>query len=436
MRGVLREFTVYWDDTGRVGGGSACGGARGADTASGWVVGMARKAKKKKVAKKAGVSRAPPSKGSRKKAAKAKKTPAQVEAGYRAVVKSSGFAQVVALSNDGVVVDVPGRISTRSLVLDRLLRTERLDGSFEAEGGFPQGRVVEITGPEWVGKTTLLDLVLASAQAMGGAAILHDTEIARDKPYMTKLGVDLAKLHYHTYKPHALTVERVMSISIDGIRYYRDQAPDMPVALGFDALGGTKTEDEAKKPLYDESVKKKRPRPGSAASAMARVMRHIPGELQGSRVCLVIVNHEYQSFQMSKSGRSIRKPYGGSALPYAAHVRISLFPTGDKIEDANGFVIGKWVHIRFSKSRHMLAGESEDRIAIVTGRGVDNLRSVHAELVRAGVMVLNGGWYVLNLNGKEEAFHGYWALERRCFEDSEFYGMLVSLYKEVTGWTT
>src|SRR3954471_2475255 len=55
-------------------------------------------------------------------------------------------------------------------------------------GGLPQGRIIEIFGPESSGKTTLALHVVAEAQKKGGIAAYIDAEHAMDPEYAQKLG--------------------------------------------------------------------------------------------------------------------------------------------------------------------------------------------------------------------------------------------------------
>lgn len=80
-----------------------------------------------------------------------------------------------------VDVDV---ISTGSFSLDRALGV----------GGLPQGRIVEIYGPESSGKTTLALNVVAQAQAKGKKCAFIDAEHALDPEYAKKLGVKINEL--------------------------------------------------------------------------------------------------------------------------------------------------------------------------------------------------------------------------------------------------
>src|SRR6476620_3200965 len=61
-------------------------------------------------------------------------------------------------------------------------------------GGIPRGRVTEIYGPESSGKTTLIQHIIAKAQATGGVAALIDAEHAFDPIYAQNCGVKVDEL--------------------------------------------------------------------------------------------------------------------------------------------------------------------------------------------------------------------------------------------------
>ena len=61
-------------------------------------------------------------------------------------------------------------------------------------GGVPEGRVVEIYGPEGSGKTTLILHIIAEAQKRGGAAAFVDAEHALNVELAERLGVDIENL--------------------------------------------------------------------------------------------------------------------------------------------------------------------------------------------------------------------------------------------------
>lgn len=62
-------------------------------------------------------------------------------------------------------------------------------------GGLPQGRIVEIFGPEASGKTSLALAVIAEAQKRGGKCMFVDAEHALDPEYAKGMGVSLNDLY-------------------------------------------------------------------------------------------------------------------------------------------------------------------------------------------------------------------------------------------------
>lgn len=61
-------------------------------------------------------------------------------------------------------------------------------------GGIPEGRIIEIFGPESSGKTTLSLHAIAEVQKKGGRAAFIDAEHALDVQYAKKIGVDIDAL--------------------------------------------------------------------------------------------------------------------------------------------------------------------------------------------------------------------------------------------------
>jgi len=96
--------------------------------------------------------------------------------------KAFGKGALVRLGDK--VVEPIASISTGSIGLDLALGI----------GGIPQGRVIEIYGPESSGKTTLSLQIIAESQANGGVCAFVDAEHALDVKYAGNLGVDIENL--------------------------------------------------------------------------------------------------------------------------------------------------------------------------------------------------------------------------------------------------
>lgn len=102
-----------------------------------------------------------------------------------------------------VVREIQDRFGEGSLM--RLGDVRRVDvdviptGSFTLDtalgvGGIPQGRIVEIFGPESSGKTTLALHIVANSQKKGGICAFIDAEHALDPEYAKRIGVHIDDL--------------------------------------------------------------------------------------------------------------------------------------------------------------------------------------------------------------------------------------------------
>lgn len=76
-------------------------------------------------------------------------------------------------------------ISTGSLSIDTALGV----------GGIPQGRIIEIYGPESSGKTTVALHIITEIQRHVGVAAFIDAEHALDPAYAKNIGVDINYLY-------------------------------------------------------------------------------------------------------------------------------------------------------------------------------------------------------------------------------------------------
>lgn len=361
-------------------------------------------------------------KGSKRR--KTVKVKADPLAEYQATMQKQGIARVVALSNDEALPNIRGRVSTQCLALDRILR-----GRQEPEewiGGIPMGRVTEIFGPPFIGKSTLLDHCFSSVQRMGGVAVLADTEVSRDRHYTKRLGVDLAKLQYLSFERGETTIENVIRTVYHSIDFWRTNYPELPVVIGWDALGGTATQDEWDKGLQSESATK----PGAAAKAMHAAARQLAPRLGGSRICFVIANHEYEMINTSpgRFGKK-RETYGGSGVRHAGSVRIQLFNGPNLIKKSDGTVLGREVVAKLIKNR---LGETYAQavLPLLAGVGCDNTYTLYRDLKTAGIIVVNGSWATMNMDGALLNFQGWGGLRAQCAEDPTLFDRLCSVWRE------
>ena len=100
----------------------------------------------------------------------------------KAIEKQFGKGSIMRLW-DNTVHSIVKTYHTGSYMIDDILW-----------GGYPEGRIIEIYGPESSGKTTLALHAIAEVQKAGENAAFIDAEHALDPAYAKKLGVDVDNL--------------------------------------------------------------------------------------------------------------------------------------------------------------------------------------------------------------------------------------------------
>lgn len=334
---------------------------------------------------------------------------------YQQKVKNKGVVEVLTLESNDCLARVALHVSTQSLELDRLLNGK----------GVPCGRVTEIYGPPHIGKSTLLDHMFAEVQRMKGVGILYDTEGARDPRYTHNIGVDLSKLQYVEFTRESLHIENVIMSIYKTVEFWATNAPDTPVVIGWDALGGTATRDELEKRLEKES------RTAQAASVLRKACRQLPTKLGNTNIAVVICNHEYQKINTGSGHQAKRETYGGEAVRHLATIRVQLHPVSDGwIKRPDGTILGRKVGAYLIKNR-LGNPFGSGELALLSGVGVDNTWSVYERLKAAGIIVLSGSWSAINLDGEEIKFQGWSGLVEKCKADETLFPRLVSVYQSL-----
>lgn len=335
---------------------------------------------------------------------------------YEAAMTKDGLVEVLTLADEGCLSNVPLHISTQSVELDRLLNGQ----------GIPCGRCTEIFGPPHIGKSTLLDHMFASVQKIGGVGILIDSEAARDRNYSRSIGVDTKRLKYLKFGRDELHVENILTKILETVEFWTANSPDVPIVIGWDALGGTATRDEL------EGRLEKNERPAMAAKVLRTACRQLPGKLGNTKIALVVCNHEYENIKMgfmaSKVGKK-RETYGGEAIRHLSTIRLQLFPAG-WIKRADGAILGFEVGAKLVKNR-LGVPWGEVRVALLAGIGIDNVWSVYQRLTEAKLITVAGGWAAINLDGKVIKFQGWSGLAAKCQEDATLFPRLVSVYQSL-----
>lgn len=172
-------------------------------------------------------------------------------------------------------------------------------------GGVPQGRVIEIYGPESSGKTTICLHVIAQSQRKGGICGFVDVEHALDPSYARKIGVDVENL----YVSQPDTGEQALEITEALVR---SGAMDVVVV---DSVAALVPRAEIEGEMGDSHV-------GLQARLMSQALRKLTGAVKASNTSLIFTNQLRQKIGIMFGNPETTS--GGMALKFYASVRMDI----------------------------------------------------------------------------------------------------------------
>ena len=211
-------------------------------------------------------------------------------------------------------------ISTGCLSLDLAL------GGF----GVPNGRIIEIFGPESSGKTTLTLHIISQAQKTGGVAVLIDAEHAFDPSWAKKLGVDIETL----LVSQPSSGEEALQVTEHLVK---SNAVDIIVV---DSVAALVPEKELKGEIGDSFV-------GLQARMMSQALRKLTGIIAKSKTCVIFINQLREKIGVM-FGSPETTP-GGKALKFYCSCRIDVRKIGQVKEGETA--IGQRVRAKVVKNK-------------------------------------------------------------------------------------
>lgn len=225
---------------------------------------------------------------------KAKEVGASIDDTIKSMRKKFGEDSIMKLDQKPVVgLDC---ISTGSFGLDIALGI----------GGLPQGRIVEIYGPESSGKTTLALHTVAEAQKKGGVCAYIDSEHAMDPDYARKIGVDTSQL----FISQPATGEQALDMVEAMVMSHKF------AVIVIDSVASLTPKAEIEGEMGDQHV-------GRHPKMMSQAMRKLVGIVSESGTVVIFINQIRINIGQMGYGSPEYTP-GGKALKFAASVRLDI----------------------------------------------------------------------------------------------------------------
>jgi recombination protein RecA len=238
-------------------------------------------------------------------------------------------------------------------------------------GGLPQGRIIEIYGPESSGKTTLALHAVAEVQRSGGVAAFVDAEHALDPEYAQRIGINLDTLLIS--QPD--TGEQALEITETLVR---SSAVDIII---IDSVAALVPRAEIEGDMGDAHV-------GLQARLMSQALRKLTGVISKSKTTVIFLNQ-----LRLKIGVMFGNPEttaGGQALKYYASVRMDIRGS-EQIKDGDTS-IGKHVKVKIVKNK-VAAPFKVAEFDIMFNEGISTAGDLIDLAVKYDLVAKSGAWY-------------------------------------------
>ena len=288
-------------------------------------------------------------------------------------------------------------VSTGSLSLDECLG-----------GGIPEGRIIEIYGPESSGKTTLTLHIIAESQKEGGLAAFIDAEHALDPLYAKKLGVDTDNLLLSQPDNGEQALDIVEKLVQSGALNI----------IVIDSVAALVPKAELDGDMGDSHM-------GLQARLMSQALRKLTGSIKKSKTTVIFINQ-----LRHKIGVMFGSPEtttGGQALKFYTSVRLDIRRIG-QLKDGDS-VVGNRTRVKVVKNK-IAPPFKMTEFDIMYGLGISKEGDLLDLAIKADIVKKTGAWYSFADN---KIGQGRENVKINLKEDEKLYSEIESQVKSFLG---
>jgi len=206
--------------------------------------------------------------------------------------------------------------STHSMTLDWICGAENK--------GMPGGRLVEVFGPESIGKSHICYQMARWVQEHGGISLYIDTELATSVPNLMDLGVDVGERFIYAKVD---SIEGAFEAAEEFLKEVAPLGQDVPIAVFWDSIGGIGSRIERDMSFDDIQ------RPGLNAKQITFGLRKIMPAINEAAALFVLVNQEYDILNAQKFDAKKKETKGGKMIKYGSSVRLGIAKVTDVYPD-------------------------------------------------------------------------------------------------------
>ena len=275
------------------------------------------------------------------------------------IEKQFGKGSVMKLGDNEVrQIDV---IPSGSIALDMILGI----------GGYRNGRIIEIYGPESSGKTTFALHAIAEAQKLGGRVAFIDAENSLDPQYAKKLGVNIDELLLSQPDNGEQALEICEALVRSGAIS----------VIVIDSVAALVPQAEIEGEMGDSHV-------GLQARLMSQALRKLAGVINKTNTIAIFINQLREKVGVMFGNPEVTP--GGRALKFYASIRLDI-RRAEQLKQGND-IIGNKTTIKVVKNK-MAPPFKSCTVDIMYGEGVSHEGELVDLASEANIIEKSGAWY-------------------------------------------